>query len=212
MPGKIDNSGQLSRTSQLALQAERKEGVKTSSFWNKWSNLSTGQKWGRALAWIIPPLGIGIQAGANLWQARQAQIAAARPEKTKVNKSAESFNGTPLRSHIVFGKAEREIARAVLRPDPSKQEPLVLPNGNYPPEMHGLTEQYAKDVLSNPEHTLSSHDGSSVVSYDKTSENKTSALRGFLPRNFPTTRKKPRSGPFSRPSFYIKVPPRRIWL
>lgn len=187
MPGKIDNSGQLSRTSLLALQAERKEGVKTSSFWDKWSNLSTGQKWGRALAWIIPPLGIGIQAGANLWQARQAKIASARPEETKITKSSDSLNGVPLRSHIVFGKAEREIARAVLQPRP---EPLVNPNDKYPSDLHGLSEQYAKDILRNPEHTLSSHDGSRVVSYDKTTENKTSALRGFFAKEFPDNSEK----------------------
>ena len=187
MPGKIHNSAQLSKASLLAIQAERKEGVKTSSFWNKWSNLSTGQKWGRALAWIIPPLGVGIQAGANLWQARQAKIASARPEETKVTKSAESLNGTPLRSHIVFGREHRLVAEGVLQPCPD--EPLVCAGDGYPSELQGLAIQYAKDLNRGVDHALISSNGQSV-SCNKNSENKNTALREFFIQEFPANPEK----------------------
>jgi len=182
MPGKINNSAQLSKSSLLALQADRKEGVKTSSFWDKWSNLSTGQKWGRALAWIIPPLGVGIQAGANLWQARQAKAAAARPEESKVVQSEESVKGTPLQSHIIFGKQHRLLAQGALQPRPN--EPLVRAGDAYPPELQGLAIQYAKDLNRDAEHTLVSSNGRSVQ-YGEKSENKNTALRDFFIQEFP---------------------------
>lgn len=188
MPGKIDSPPNLSLTSIQALRTERQEAAKTSSFWDKWSNLSTGQKWGRALAWLLPPLGLGIQAAANMWQDRQARSAPARPLESKVDLSPESTNGTPLRGSIVFGKTDRDLARGVLEADLNGVPNLVRPgNDLYPASMEGLSEQFAKDIYRKPSHSLQSHDGKNSVGIhtDTPKEKRPAAFRDFFQNEFP---------------------------
>jgi len=186
MSGKI--SANLSTPSLQALRAERQEGGKISSFWDKWSNLSTGQKWGRALAWVFPPLGISLQAGANLWQARQAKAAAARPMDSQISLSADRHNGIPLKGSVVFGKADRDMARGVLEPDLNKQLSVIQEGDqNYPAEMVGLPEQFAKDLKRKPNHSLQSHNGKSTVHIKPDSEaaNRPREFRNFFKQEFP---------------------------
>ena len=187
MSGKI-NAPNLSAPSLQALRAERQEGVNKSSFWDKWSNLSTGQKWGRALAWLIPPLGIGLQAGANLWQGRQAKAATARPMDSQISLSADRHNGIPLKGNVVFGKADRDMARGVLEPDLNKQLSVIQEGDqNYPAEMVGLPEQFAKDLNRKPNHSLQSQNGKNAVHIkpDTDAAMRPGAFRDFFRQEFP---------------------------
>ena len=161
MSGKI-NAPNLSAPSLQALRAERHQETKGSSFWNKWSNLSTGQKWGRALAWVIPPVGIGFQIKANLWQAKAA---AARPRETTLKQSDEMINGIPLRRNIVFGDAPRNVLKDEFAKDLNKPNTPLIESGDpkYSSEMVGLSKQFAFDVVRDINMSLQSSDGSVPV-------------------------------------------------
>jgi len=185
MPGKI-NAPNLSAPSLQALRAERHQETKGSSFWNKWSNLSTGQKWGRALAWVIPPIGIGFQIKANLWQAKAA---APRPMNSKVSLSEDVHDGIPLKGNVLFGNADREQARAVLEPDLNKSVSVILEdNRTYSAEMVGLPEQFAKDLNRKPNHSLQSQNGKTTVHIkpDSVAADRPAMFRDFFKREFPS--------------------------
>ena len=187
MSGKI-NAPNLSTPSLQALRAERQEGGKVSSFWDKWSNLSTGQKWGRALAWLIPPLGIGLQAGASLWQGRQANAAAARPMESRIALSEEKIGAYPLRGSVVFGKADRDMARGVLESDLNKHPPVIQEGDQkYSAEMVGLPEQFAKDLNRKPNHSLQSQNGKNAVHIKPHTDAamRPGAFRDFFKQEFP---------------------------
>ena len=185
MSGKI-NASNLSAPSLQALRAERHQETKGSSFWNKWSNLSTGQKWGRALAWVIPPIGIGFQIKANLWQAKAA---APRPMNSKVSLSEDVCDGIPLKGNVLFGNADREQARAVLEPDLNKSVSVILEdNQTYSAEMVGLPEQFAKDLDRMPNHSLQSQNGKTTVHIkpDSVAADRPAMFRDFFKREFPS--------------------------
>jgi hypothetical protein len=185
MSGKI-NAPNLSAPSLQALRAERHQETKGSSFWNKWSNLSTGQKWGRALAWVILPVGIGFQIKANLWQAKAA---APRPVNSKVSLSEDLHDGIPLKGNVLFGITDREQARAVLEPDLNKSVSVILEdNQTYSAEMVGLPEQFAKDLNRKPNHSLQSQNGKTAVHIkpDSIAAERPAMFRDFFKREFPS--------------------------
>ena len=183
MSGKI-NASNLSAPSLQALRAERHQETKGSSFWNKWSNLSTGQKWGRALAWVIPPIGIGFQIKANLWQAKAA---APRPRESKVQRGQESIGGIPLRSNIVCGKAHRDLIKNEFARDLNKPLAKAIAPGDskYSPAMGGLAQQFAADITRDANLDLQSHDGNASVKIDDKTNDKAQAFRGFFEQAFP---------------------------
>lgn len=183
MPGKITTN--LSTPSIQALRAERHQESKGSSFWNQWSNLSTGQKWGRALAWVIPPIGIGFQIKANHWQAKAA---APRPGESRIALSEEKIDAYPLKGSVVFGKADRDMARGVLAPDLNKTLSVIQQGDqNYPAEMVGLPEQFAKDLNREPNHCLQSQNGNNTVQIMPNSDAamRPRAFRDFFRQEFP---------------------------
>jgi len=183
MPGIINTN--LSTPSIQALRAERHQVSKGSSFWNQWSNLSTGQKWGRALAWVIPPIGIGFQIKANQWQAKAA---APRPRDTSLEQSDESIKGIPQRSNIVFGNAHRDFIKNGFANDLNKptQSPIQQGDSRYTPAMVGLPEQFAKDLVRNPKFSLQSHDGSAPVDISKAGD-RAQAFRDFFQAAVPNS-------------------------
>ena len=187
MPGKVDHSAQLSKASLLALRAEQQEGVKKHSFWDKWSNLTTGQKWGRALAWIPILPGIALQIKASIWQSRQAKVAGARPQESKVNQSRESLNGIPLRSKIVFGKEHRDIIKNGFAIDLNNPAASRIQPGDskYSPQMAGLSKQFALDLTRDPNLGLRSHDGKIVVNIGKDTPERAETFRDFFQQTFP---------------------------
>ena len=182
MPGKI-NATNLSAPSLHALRAERQEIVKINSFWDKWSNLSTGQKWGRALAWLIPPLGIGLQAGANLWQVRQAKAAAARPSVTIRKPSGESVNGISLSSQTTYGLADRDRLKALISEHSDIQKP-TLSKGSNGDSFMGLADTFEKDVMRDAEVYLSSSK-SHGATINKDTLAAGTVLRDFFKSEFP---------------------------
>jgi hypothetical protein len=180
MSGKINAN--LSTPSIQALRAERQEGVNKSSFWDKWSNLSTGQKWGRALAWVIPPLGISLQAGANLWQARQAKAAAARPMESTPKQSDENVNGISLRSQTAFGSAHRKQLNDLLAEHPDIHTP-TLSIGSNGDSFKGLANTFEKDVKRDAEVHLKSSKGHGAT-INKDSSEAGTVLRDFFKSEF----------------------------
>lgn len=183
-PNQISSSTPLSLQSSLALRAERQEVATKSSFWDKWSNLSTGQKWGRALAWLIPPLGVGIQAGANLWQNRQAKAAAARPREDSIQQSDKNINNIPLRSHAVFGSNQRAAMGADLAIHPDILNPN-LSKGENGASFHGLADTFEKDVKRDAEVHLKPSSGEGMVTINKHTPEPGNALRDFFKAEFP---------------------------
>ena len=181
MPGKI-NAPNLSAPSLQGLRAERQEGVKINSFWDKWSNLSTGQKWGRALAWLIPPLGIGLQAGANLWQGRQAKAAAARPMETTLKQSAEMINGIRLSSQAAYGSADRNRLQTLIAEHRDIQKP-TLSIGSNGDSFRGLADTFEKDVIRGVEVNLSSSKGHGAT-INKDASKAGTVLRDFFKTEF----------------------------
>lgn len=192
MPSKINNSAPLSSVQHNSSENKLQQGAKASSFWDKWSKLSTGQKWGRALAWIIPPIGLAIQLKANYWQSRQPQVALPRPKKTIVKKSKDAIDGIPLSARLVFGNEARAFARTFFESDLNNPKVALVGQNNpkYSPDMTGLSEQYAKDAIRNPDHTLASHDGQSLVQITQKTPDKAKAFRDFFRGEFPESPKK----------------------
>lgn len=181
MPGKI-NASNISAPSLHALRAERQEGAKNNSFWDKWSNLSTGQKWGRALAWLIPPLGIGLQAGANLWQGRQAKAAAARPRETTLKQSSENVKGISLSSQAAYGSADRNRLKILIAGHQDIQKP-ILSIGSKGDSFKGLALAFEKDVTRDAEVHLTSSKGHGATINKDASEAGT-VLRDFFKTEF----------------------------
>jgi hypothetical protein len=178
MPGKI-NAPNLSAPSLQALRTERHQETKGSSFWNKWSNLSTGQKWGRALAWVIPPIGIGFQIKANHWQAK---VAAPRPRETTLKQSDESINGISLSSQTAYGSAQRKQLNDLLAEHPDIHTP-TLSIGSEGDSFKGLANTFEKDVTRDAEVHLKSSKGHGATINKDTSEAGT-VLRDFFKSEF----------------------------
>ena len=178
MPGKI-NAPNLSAPSLQALRAERHQESKGSSFWNKWSNLSTGQKWGRALAWVIPPIGIGFQIKANHWQAK---VAAPRPRETTLKQSDEMINGISLSSQTAYGSADRIRLKSLIAEHPDINKP-TLSIGSKGDSFKGLADTFEKDVTRDAEVHLTSSKGHGATINKDASEAGT-VLRDFFKTEF----------------------------
>lgn len=188
----VSRTDGLTHTSRLALQAERQETTALTGqvpkpvFWDKWSKLSTGQKWGRALAWLVPPLGIGLHAGAQLWQTKQAKLAMTRPQESLVRLSQESTNGIAARSQTTFGAADRLGAKTLLKENLDRPETLVsagdaLANSA---AMVGLPTQFAKDIVRSQNHLLESAQGHAAVAIKGNSQDPAATFRGFFQAEF----------------------------
>ena len=192
MPSKISHSAPLSSVQHNSSENKLQQGAKPTSFWDKWSKLSTGQKWGRGLAWIILPIGIAFHIKANYWQSRQPQVALPRPQKTIVKKSKDAIDGIPLSARLVFGNEARAFARTFFESDLNNPKVALVGQNNpkYSPDMTGLSEQYAKDAIRNPDHTLASHDGQSLVHITQKTPDKAKAFRDFFRGEFPESPKK----------------------
>jgi hypothetical protein len=178
MQGKI-NATNLSAPSLQALRAERHQETKGSSFWNKWSNLSTGQKWGRALAWVILPVGIGFQIKANLWQAKAA---APRPRHTTLKQSDESVNGISLSSQTTYGSAHRTLLKNLISEHEDIKKP-TLSIGSNGDSFSGLADAFEKDVMRDAEVYLRSSEGHDATINKNTSKAGT-VLRDFFKTEF----------------------------
>ncbi len=191
-------SNVLSNQAQLALRAERSEAradqvgkAGQSSaikhvFWNKWSQLSTGQKWGRALSWLLPPLGLGLHAAAQMWQGRQAKVVAARPTQTASKLSEAMVNDIPIRSMTTFGASDRQAVGQLFQQSLDLGNPEVKAGSGLAAsaDMVGLPERFAKDILRNQSHQLQSADGKQTVKLLGQSQDPAADFRAFFNAEF----------------------------
>lgn len=196
-------SNVLSRQANLALRAQRNEPRKDEAgnvlqaptkhvFWNKWSQLSTGQKWGRALSWLLPPLGLGLHAAAQAWQDREAKAVAARPDDTVSKKSKTVVNDIPNRSVTTFGPKDREALGELFQQNLEFGNPEVnvgSPNASSV-DMVGLPEKFAVDILRSQSHRLQSADGRHTVNIQGKSQDPAADFRAFFRAEFSADPKK----------------------
>ena len=184
MVSKVGAPSVLSATSRLALQAERQEGIKKSVFWDKWSKLSTGHKIGRALSWLLPPLGAGLQAGASFWQQRQAKLTAVRPLNDQIRKSPQLTHGVPVRMNAALGRDQRVLLTSKLRNDPDMKL-RVKETDNFDRSYVGLGPLFAKDVPPSDPIRLQSGVDNSIATLDKNTQAPGDAFRRFFQNEFP---------------------------
>jgi hypothetical protein len=140
------------------------------------------------LAWLIPPLGIGLQAGANLWQGRQARAAAARPRESTLKQSDESVNGISLRSQTAYGSAHRKQLNDLLAEHPDIHTP-TLSIGSKGDSFKGLANTFEKDVTRNAEVHLKSSKGHGAT-INKDSSEAGTVLRDFFKSEFQESEEK----------------------
>jgi len=184
MVSKAGEPSVLSATSRLALQAERQEEIKKSVFWDKWSNLSTGHKIGRALSWLLPPLGVGLQAGASFWQQRQAKLTAVRPMDDQIRKSPQLAHGVPVRMNAALGRDPRDLIANELLIHVDLNSRVKVTDG-FDPSYVGLGTVFAKDVPRSDPMQLQSGVDNSITTLDKNTQAPGDAFRGFFQNEFP---------------------------
>jgi hypothetical protein len=193
----VQGSNVLSTQAQWALRAERQEAKALSAqskpvFWDKWSRLSTGQKWGRALAWVVPPLGIGLHAAAQMWQNRAAKTAAARPADTVIKKSDAHVNGIATRSMTTFGARDRQGVKSLIEENLRAAEAPVSEGSPAASSaaMLGLPTVFAKDLLREQDHHLQGADGHNTTALTGQSTDPAADFRSFFHQEFSGDRAK----------------------
>lgn len=132
-------------------------------------------------------MGLAIHQGAQIWQAKAAKIAAARPQESVITEGHARVTNIATQASVTLGKEHRQSLKEFFGATVAKDRSLVATDSwaTQHPDLTGLSEAFAKDAARGQNISLVGSGGGSATKLGKRTQQPGTEFRGFFLAEFP---------------------------